>query len=77
MSPFNVDYYISELKLSTPFTISRGTKETVRNVVVELTSDGITGYGEAAPNRRYDEDAMERTLEADAGNILHHRAGPY
>ncbi|WP_246068388.1 dipeptide epimerase [Fodinibius sediminis] len=50
------------LSLGQPFTIARGTKETVDNVVVELVSEGMVGYGEAAPNRRYDEDA--RTVVA-------------
>ena len=57
MSVFKIDYRIAELRLSSPFTISRGTKESVRNVIVELSSEGITGYGEAAPNKRYEEDA--------------------
>lgn len=46
-----------ELALEQPFTIARGTKKTVENVFVTLTSWGITGYGEADPNKRYDEDA--------------------
>ncbi len=45
------------LTLAQPFTIARGTKETVENVVVHLSADGVTGYGEAAPNKRYNEDA--------------------
>ena len=57
MSRFELNYYVNELKLSQPFTIARGTKKTVGNVFVELRADGITGYGEADPNNRYDEDA--------------------
>jgi L-alanine-DL-glutamate epimerase-like enolase superfamily enzyme len=57
MPHFKLERYISELQLSNPFTIARGTKETVRNAVVTLTSDGITGFGEASPNSRYKEDA--------------------
>lgn len=57
MSRFKRKRKISELILNDPFTIARGTKETVRNVVVQITSDGITGYGEAGPNSRYNEDA--------------------
>ncbi len=59
MSRFKIDRYVSELQLSNPFTIARGTKKTVRNVVVKLTADGITGFGEASPNKRYDEDASK------------------
>jgi L-alanine-DL-glutamate epimerase-like enolase superfamily enzyme len=45
------------LTLAEPFTIARGTKETVENVVVHLSADGVTGHGEAAPNARYNENA--------------------
>jgi len=55
MSPFRLDYTVRSLRLNHPFTISRGSKEEVRNVFVRLEKDGITGYGEAAPNRRYGE----------------------
>jgi len=47
------------LHLKEAFTISRGTKEIVQNVFVKISADGIAGYGEAAPNRRYREDAEE------------------
>jgi L-alanine-DL-glutamate epimerase-like enolase superfamily enzyme len=57
MSPFNISWQAVNLKLDQPFTIARGTKTHVRNVFVQLRSDGITGYGEADPNTRYDEDA--------------------
>lgn len=57
MPHFKLDYRVVKLKLKNPFTISRGTKETVPNVIVKLTADGISGYGEAGPNKRYDEDA--------------------
>lgn len=57
MSSFKLEYHIVELLLKEPFTIARGTKEKVPNVIVEVTKDGITGFGEAAPNKRYDEDA--------------------
>lgn len=56
MPHFKLDYRVAELKLKNPFTISRGTKETVPNVIVKLTADGISGFGEAGPNKRYDED---------------------
>jgi len=57
MSRFKIERKIIELQLSNPFTIARGTKKSVRNVVVQLTADGITGFGEASPNKRYNEDA--------------------
>lgn len=57
MSRFSIESFDNELALENPFTIARGTKKTVPNVGVRLMADGITGYGEAGPNSRYDEDA--------------------
>lgn len=59
MPHFNLEMEVIELPLENPFTISRGTKKTVQNVIVWLSADGITGYGEAAPNSRYNEDAKK------------------
>ncbi|MDX1586958.1 MAG: dipeptide epimerase [Balneolaceae bacterium] len=57
MSRFDLQFREINLTLSQPFTISRGTKDSVSNVMIMLRSEGLTGLGEAAPNRRYDEDA--------------------
>ena len=57
MPHFSIDAEIKELTLANPFTISRGTKKTVPNVFVSLRAQDLVGYGEAAPNSRYDEDA--------------------
>ncbi|NGP78084.1 dipeptide epimerase [Balneolaceae bacterium YR4-1] len=57
MSRFRLEYEKVSLSLKQPFTISRGTKSEVNNVIVRLSADGVTGVGEAAPNSRYDEDA--------------------
>lgn len=57
MPHFKLNYTPLELRLKQPFTIARGSKETVNNVFVQLESEGIEGLGEAAPNTRYDEDA--------------------
>ncbi|MDR8393087.1 dipeptide epimerase [Aliifodinibius sp. S!AR15-10] len=59
MSRFKLQYQVAELHLRQVFTISRGSKATVKNVMVQLQSKGITGYGEAAPNTRYGEDAAK------------------
>ncbi|HEU5199609.1 MAG TPA: dipeptide epimerase, partial [Ktedonobacterales bacterium] len=42
-----------DLKLTTPFRISRSVQYTAANVLVELQHDGQTGYGEAAPSSYY------------------------
>lgn len=59
MSRFNISWHRIDLEPSNPFTIARGTKKVVPNVIVELTADGITGLGEAGPNKRYHEDAQK------------------
>ncbi|MCW9708592.1 dipeptide epimerase [Fodinibius salsisoli] len=61
MPHFNLSWETFDLQLDQPFTIARGTKTHVRNVFVELHSDGMTGYGEADPNKRYEEDAATVT----------------
>ncbi len=72
MSRFKLDFESVSLLLKQPFTISRGTKSEVKNVFVKLSSNGVTGYGEAAPNTRYDEDAEKviRFLEALPGDFF-------
>ena len=45
----------TELKLTTPFRIARGVQHTAPNVIVEVTHNEFTGYGEAAPDSYYGE----------------------
>lgn len=66
MSHFKISCKVVELELAQPFTISRGTKNTVQNVFVELKAEDIVGYGEAAPNKRYDENAQKVLKYVDA-----------
>src|ERR1700704_2724025 len=44
-----------ELKLTTPFRISRGVEYTAPNVIIQVTHNEFIGYGEAAPNSYYGE----------------------
>ncbi|MBF6590199.1 MAG: dipeptide epimerase [Ktedonobacterales bacterium] len=44
-----------DLKLATPFRISRGVRHTAGNVLVRLEADGLVGMGEAAPSAFYGE----------------------
>ncbi len=44
-----------DLKLTTPFRISRGVQQTASNVLVEMPYQDQIGYGEAAPNHYYGE----------------------
>ena len=52
----NITSYPFDLKLKHTFTISRSSRDVQSIVIVELEHDGIVGYGEAAPSRRYGED---------------------
>ena len=56
------------LQLAETFTIARGSEDEAEVVQVELTHDGHSGYGEAAPIERYDESAQSALayLEAHA-----------
>src|SRR5260221_12787856 len=44
-----------ELKLTTPFRISRGVQNTSPNIIVQITHNEYIGYGEAAPDEYYGE----------------------
>ncbi len=44
-----------DLKLTTPFRISRGVQETSPNVIVEIVHQDYKGYGEASPTEYYGE----------------------
>jgi L-alanine-DL-glutamate epimerase-like enolase superfamily enzyme len=64
----NLNAGIVTLRLAERFTIARGSEDEAEVVQVELTHDGHTGYGEAAPIDRYDESAQSALayLEANA-----------
>lgn len=44
-----------DLTLSTPFRISRHVQYTAANVLAQVTHEGVTGIGEAAPSEHYGE----------------------
>jgi len=48
-------YYSYDLQLTHTFTIARESSDVSTVVFVEFEHDGITGYGEAAPSKRYGE----------------------
>ncbi len=50
------------IKLAHTWTISRNSSDYKDNVYVRIEKDGISGYGEAAPNVRYGED-WEKTTD--------------
>lgn len=60
---------IKRLNLAHTWTIARGSTDYKENVFVKLEKDGICGFGEAAPNTRYGENAaltVARMKEAAA-----------
>ena len=61
---------IYELRLRQAWTLSRGTWDTRRNVLVRLERDGLVGYGEAAPIPRYEESAESRIRRETAKENL-------
>lgn len=65
MSHFEISWEIKALKLKEVFTISRSSRSEVPNVFITLTKNGISGYGEASPNSRYDEtpDIVAQNIE--------------
>lgn len=44
-----------DLQLTTPFRISRHVQYTASNVLTQITHEGVTGLGEAAPSEHYGE----------------------
>jgi len=59
------------LPLRHPFTIALGTTTMQHNLLIALTQDGVTGYGECAGGHAYEDSAesMRATLEAARDKI--------
>jgi len=55
--PVKIDARIFEVQLRHAWTLSRGTWNIRRNVLVRLEKDGVVGMGESAPIARYNETA--------------------
>ncbi|MCL4510930.1 MAG: dipeptide epimerase [Bacteroidetes bacterium] len=58
----NFEYWRYDLKLKHTFTISRSSRDSVPVMLMKFEKDGITAYGEASPNARYNE--APNTVEA-------------
>ena len=67
----HIDAKPVELKLTTPFRISRGVESTASVAIVRLTHDEYTGYGEAAPDEYYGEsqETVLACVAMFAGNL--------
>ncbi len=55
--PLRLERKTIDLALRHAWTIARGSSAVRRNVLTRIVHDGLEGYGEAAPNARYGEDA--------------------
>ena len=67
----NIEIKTKKLELAHTWTISRNSSDFKNNVFIKIERDGITGYGEAAPNVRYGEDAELTTQKiTDAKSIF-------
>jgi L-Ala-D/L-Glu epimerase len=62
---------IVPLELAETFTIARGSQDVADVVEVEISHEGVSGFGEAAPIDRYDESAESALayVEAVAGHL--------
>ena len=52
-SDVTVSYRPLPLKLAHTWTIARGSSDTKTNGLLTLSAEGVTGYGEAAANKRW------------------------
>ena len=67
----HIDAKPVDLRLSTPFRISRGVQSTSSNVIVQIHYDEYVGYGEAAPDEYYGEnqETVLACISTFAGNL--------
>src|SRR6516162_7591227 len=67
----HIDAKPIDLKLTTPFRISRGVQTVASNAVVQVNHNGHTGYGEAAPDEFYGEnvETVLACITRFAGNL--------
>lgn len=67
----HIDAKPIDLKLTTPFRISRGVQHISPNVIVQVNHDKYTGYGEASPAEYYGEsqESVLACVAMFAGNL--------
>lgn len=67
----HIDAKPLDLKLTTPFRISRGVQSISPGVIVEVNHDDYTGYGEASPSEYYGEsvETVFACVTMFAGNL--------
>ncbi len=65
-----IEIKTKRLNLTHTWTIARNSSDYKDNVFVRLERDGIAGYGEAAPNVRYGEDAAKTTQRMNEAKAI-------
>lgn len=67
----HIDAKPVDLKLTTPFRISRGVQAISSNVIVQINANDYTGYGEASPSEYYGEsvETVLACISMFAGNL--------
>lgn len=65
-----IEIKTKRLNLTHTWTIARNSSDFKDNVFVRLERDGIVGYGEAAPNVRYGEDATKTTQRMNEAKAI-------
>lgn len=54
-SDVSLSYQVLPLRLAHTWTIARGSSDDKKNGLLTLTAEGVTGYGEAAANKRWNQ----------------------
>src|SRR5215213_968320 len=70
VAPVELTARIVTLRLAETFVISRESSDEDDVVQVELTHDGVTGFGEGAPIERYEESGESALAYLDAAGAL-------
>jgi L-alanine-DL-glutamate epimerase-like enolase superfamily enzyme len=65
-----IEVKTKRLNLTHTWTIARNASDFKSNVFVKIERDGITGYGEAAPNMRYGENAELTTKKINQAKMI-------
>lgn len=72
-----ISYELKRLELKHTWTIARGSSDFKENIIVLVEKDGIVGYGEAAPNVRYDETPESTVAVIEKAIPLFEKADPW
>ncbi len=66
MAKIQLEVRVFELLLKNPFNITHGSRKTQKTLIISLTKDGLTGYGEAVAVSYYGLDPTEMLRQFEA-----------